>query len=74
MNLSLYVKHGLKVTKIHRGITFHQERYIEPFVTKCTQMRAAAATKTEQNMWKLICNAFYGKVSDLTVTSAFILF
>ena len=62
MNLRLYLELGLVLKKIHRGITFHQEAYIEPFVTKCTQMRSEATTKSEQNMWKLICNATYGKV------------
>jgi hypothetical protein len=50
--------------KIHRGIAFHQENFIRPFVEKCTMMRAAATTKSEQNMWKLVCNAFYGKVRE----------
>ncbi len=63
LNLALYLRHGLKLRRIHRGITFHQARYLEPFITGCTRKRAAARTKTEADMYKLFCNATYGKVS-----------
>ncbi len=62
LNLALYLKHGLRLTKIHRGITFHQSRYLESYITMCTKKRAEAHTKAEADMFKLFCNSAYGKV------------
>lgn len=64
LNLKFYLKMGLKLTRIRRGITFHQEKFIKPFIEKCTKKRMTAPTLTEQTMWKLICNSVYGKVRE----------
>lgn len=61
-NLKLYLSLGMRLLRIRRGVTYWQERYLEPFIRKCTEMRQKAATKAEQDMWKLICNSVYGKV------------
>ena len=61
-NLKFYTEKGLILTKIHRGITFRQQRFLEPFITLCQKKRMGAATKIESTMWKLVCNCVYGKV------------
>ena len=63
-NLKLYLQLGLKVSRIHRGITFHQEDFLRPFIERCTKMRMMAPTTSEQNMWKLIANSVYGKLIE----------
>ena len=63
-NLKLYLELGMKLTKIHRGITFHQERFIEPYIQYCTAKRAAAKTKAESNVYKLLANSLYGKMIE----------
>ncbi len=60
-NLKYYLRKGLRLDKIHRIIKFKQSRFIQPFIEKCTRMRSQAATKAEQDLWKLICNSLYGK-------------
>ena len=62
INLSLYLKLGMKLKKIHRIITFHQSYFLTPFIQECTEKRMKATSASEQNMWKLICNSVYGKV------------
>eukprot|EP01050_Picozoa_sp_SAG11_P008200 SAG11_NODE_711_length_7641_cov_103.798064_1_plen_68_part_00 len=29
-NIKFYMEHGLKVTKVHQVLTFHQERWLKP--------------------------------------------
>ena len=62
LNLKLYLEMGLKLVRIRRGITFYQEQFIRPFIEECTERRRAAATITEQTLWKLVANCIYGKV------------
>lgn len=62
LNLKLYLEQGLELVDIHRGIAFHQEPFIKGYIDMCTEMRAKALTKSEKDMWKLLCNSLYGKV------------
>ncbi len=60
-NLALYLKHGLRLDKVHRGITFRQAAVVRPFIEKCTQMRLGSASVSRRNLYKLIANSVYGK-------------
>lgn len=60
-NLKLYLSLGMKLVRIHRGIKFTQENFLQAFIDMCTKNRMNAKTKTEADMWKLICNSLYGK-------------
>ena len=60
-NLQFYLRNGLELKKIHRGLVFRQEAFVRPFVDKCSRMRMKAETKTEQEMWKLLLNSLYGE-------------
>ena len=62
LNLRLYLRHGLKLVKLHRGIVFYQEKYMRGFIDKCATMRACAPSPLEAQTWKDICNSVYGKV------------
>ncbi len=62
LNLKLYLQNGLILKKIHRGITFYQEKFLKPFIDNCTEKRMTASSVTEQTLWKLVCNSVYGKV------------
>lgn len=61
-NLRLYVELGMKIKRLHRGISFHQAAFTRDFVNECTTRRMRAQTVTEQTMWKLIVCSVYGKV------------
>ena len=52
-NLLYYLKSGLKLTKIHRIVTFTQGKIIAPYIEYCTRMRKEAKTETEKNYWKV---------------------
>lgn len=64
MNLKLYLKLGMKLIVIHRGIKFTQKRFLKPFIDRCTKKRAEALTKTEKDLQKLIANSLFGKMIE----------
>lgn len=64
LNLQLYLRLGLQLVKIHRGIKFHQETYIKPYIHMCMNKRAAAKTKSEGDLMKLLSNSLYGKLIE----------
>jgi hypothetical protein len=63
-NLRFYLEHGLRLTKVHRVIKFDQSAWLEPYITKNTNLRVAAKNKFEKEFFKLIVNAVYGKTCE----------
>ena len=60
-NLKLYLKHGLRLTKIHRVLEFRQKAWLKEYVDFCIEMRKQATTDFEKDFWKLCVNAVFGK-------------
>lgn len=61
LNLKLYLEQGLELVEIHKGIAFYQEAFIKPYIDFCSGRRAQAKTKSQKDMYKLLCNSLYGK-------------
>lgn len=72
-NLQLYLKLGMKLTKIWRAISFNQKSFIAPFISKCTFERQKASTKFEQDQFKkvvinfLVLSIFFNKKFIITL-------
>ena len=64
LNLKFYLDHGMRLTKVHRVIRFNQSRWMEPYISMNTQMRAAATNDMEKDFHKLMNNAVYGKTCE----------
>ena len=60
-NLKLYLKLGLKITKIHRVLSFDQFDFLKPYITMNTELRKIARTDFEKDLYKLLNNSIYGK-------------
>ena len=60
-NLKLYVKHGLKVTKIHRIISFDQSPWLKSWIDHCNKQRREATSDFHSDLAKLQANATFGK-------------
>ena len=66
LNLKFYLEQGLELLKLHRGVRFHQQAFLAPYIQMCMQRRAASKTKVENTRWKMLSNAVYGKMIEST--------
>jgi hypothetical protein len=59
--LAFYLKSGMKLVKIHRGMKFKQAPYMSDYIDLCTNLRINSKTSFEKRLCKLFSNANYGK-------------
>ena len=64
LNLKFYLEHGMKLTKLHRIISFVQKPWMREYIQMNTRMRAAAKNDMEKDFHKLMNNAVYGKTCE----------
>ena len=62
--LQLYVKHGMIVEKIHRGLRFTQEPFMKSYVDLNSKNRALSTNKFDIEFFKLLSNSLYGKTIE----------
>ena len=63
-NLRQCLEMGLKITKVHRGITFNQRPWMVPYINKNTKLRKTAANSFEKDFFKLMNNSVFGKTIE----------
>lgn len=62
--LKTFLSLGVEVTKIHRAVSFRQERIFEKYICTNTENRAKATTQFERQFFKLKNNSLYGKTVE----------
>ena len=63
-NLKQYLKQGMVLKKVHRGIKFHQSKWMEPYIRKNTDLRKLASSSFEKDFFKLMNNSVFGKTIE----------
>ena len=63
-NLKQYLKQGMILKKVHRGIKFYQSKWIEPYIRKNTDLRKVAKNKFQKDFLKLMNNSVFGKTIE----------
>ena len=62
--LQFYLRHGLRLTAVHRIISFEQSRFMEPYIMKNTDLRTKATGASEKDFFKLMNNSCFGKTME----------
>ena len=55
---------GMKITAVHRGISFYQSSWMEPYIRKNTELRMRASNNFEKDFFKLMNNSVFGKTIE----------
>ena len=62
--LKLYVELGLEVSAIHRVLSFDQKKWMAPYIELNSRKRQEATNKFEEDFYKLMNNAAFGKCCE----------
>ena len=60
-NLEYYLKLGVKVTKVHRILTFDEKPFLKEYIDSNTELRKQSKNDLEKDLFKLMNNAIFGR-------------
>ena len=60
----MYLRLGLRLTKIHQGITFAEEDFMKKYIDLNTELRMKGTTDFEKDFFKLMNNSVFGKTME----------
>ena len=64
VNLKQYMRLGVRLLRIHRGIVFHQSHWLKKYISLNTEKRKQARNAFEKDFFKLLNNSIFGKTME----------
>ena len=64
VNLKQYMRLGVRLLRIHRGIEFHQSYWLKKYISLNTEKRKQARNVFEKDFFKLLNNSIFGKTME----------
>ena len=64
VNLKQYMRLGVRLLRIHRGIEFHQSHWLRAYISLNTEKRKQAKNTFEKDFFKLLNNSIFGKTME----------
>ena len=64
VNLKQYMRLGVRLLRIHRGIEFHQSFWLKKYISLNTEKRKQARNAFEKDFFKLLNNSIFGKTME----------
>lgn len=65
-NLIMYLKEGMVLDTIHRGIKFHQSAWMKSYIEANTELRINASSKFEKDLFKLLVSELRKPYNQVT--------
>ena len=62
--LNFYVRHGMRVDKVHNIKSLRQSKWLEKYIKFNTRKRNQAVNDSEKDFYKFLNKAFYGKTME----------
>ena len=63
-NLEQYLEMGMRLTAVHRGISFYESPWMASYISKNTEFRKTAENSFEKDFFKLMNNSVFGKTKE----------
>ena len=71
-DLEYYLKLGIKVTKVHRILTFDEKPFLKEYIDLNTELRKRSKNDLDKDLFELMNNAIFGKSMENVLNRSYV--